>query len=429
MTEQHKVITTGELNASIEGVGEFATKEVEFIGSDDGPDFILQGTNSERGFIFYLPKYESGKYSLHPGSVAKAFYAVEGRLYGEVEEGSIEVTVTKPETVVIAFDISIKESFGDKIIRLAGSGAFKGRAPWTNRHRELLNIAQGAAPLWFEGPDIIQPKPGVVPRGFQILGRTGIANPDDWELEILIGSTVVHRNRGQSGREFSYYVPADLIPQGTGFYFRLDYYIYPFWSRWTYSGDLVMANTPSPKILKPVDNEIFPITNPEVSGSGEPGFNLILQTADHSRVVGQTTVGQDGVWRATLGNVSSFPVAITAKQTLRQLASGWSEIVNIHYLYSELGKPIILTPAPNAFVRRTQVEVSGSNCIPNADVNLYKAGEGTVLYGTAKVRADGTWTIKGNDRMHIGPFGLTVQQVFDGKLSEYATAVNIILIL
>ena len=34
MTEQYKVITTGELNASIEGFGEFTTKEVEFIGSD-----------------------------------------------------------------------------------------------------------------------------------------------------------------------------------------------------------------------------------------------------------------------------------------------------------------------------------------------------------------------------------------------------------
>lgn len=430
MTEQYKIITTGELNASIEGVGEFTTKEVEFIGSDDASDILLQGVDSDRGFIFYLPKYESKKYNLHPGSAAKAFYEVGGRLYGEVEVGYIKVIVDKPETVIIEFDISVKESTGETTIRVTGSGNFKGRVPWANRHRELLNIAQGGAPLWFEGPDIVRPKPGTVSPGFQILGRTGIANPDDWELEILIGPTVVHRNKGQSGREFSYDVPANLIPQATWFYFRLDYYIVPLWSKWTYSGDLVMADTPAPKILTPADNAVVPIINPEVSGTGEPGFNLVLQTEDHSRTVGQTTVGQNGIWRVMLNNVLSFPVAITAKQTLRQWASGWSNIVNIHYLYSELERPVILKPLPNAYVKRTEVVVSGDNCAPGAKVHLYKAGSGVDILGTGDVQPDGTWTIKANpEYLFIGPFPLTVQQVLGGKPSGYSDTVKIILTL
>lgn len=207
--------------------GEFKTKEVEFIGSKDAADCLIQGIDSKRGFIFYLPDCVSGEYGLHPGSDAKAFYEVGGRLYGEVEEGSIHVSFDEADRVDIVFDILMKDNSEGTSIRVTGCAFFEGKMPWTDKHRALLNIAQGNAPLWLEGPDINQPKPGKVSPGFRIVGQTGIANPDDWELQILIGADVIHRNTGQSGRLFSYDVPSDLIARGTGFYFRLDYYIVP----------------------------------------------------------------------------------------------------------------------------------------------------------------------------------------------------------
>jgi len=328
MTEQNKVITTGELNAFIEDFGEFTTEEVEFIGSDDDPDFLLQGTNSERGFIFYLPKYESEKYSLHPGSLAKAFYEVGGRLFGEVEEGFIKVTVTKPETVRIEFEISVKESAGDTTIRLVGSGTFKGRAPWAGKHRAFLNIARGGAPLWFEGPDITMPTPGVVSPGFQIVGRTGIANPDEWELKILIGSTVVLQYKGQSGREFSYDVPASLMGAGTGFYFMLDYYIWPFWSKWTYSGDLVMG-VGAPKIVQPTEGSTA-ISKPLVRGTGYFGAEVRLYEAGSGAILyGTATVDSLGHWKTI--PVIPFPAryfSLTANQTTSGMQSGWADTVS-----------------------------------------------------------------------------------------------------
>lgn len=420
MTEQYKVITTGELNASIEGFGEFTTKEVEFIGSDDDPDFLLQGTNSERGFIFYLPKYESEKYSLHPGSAAKVFYEVGGRLYGEVEEGFIKVTVTKPETVVIEFDVSVKESAGETTIRLIGSGTFKGRVPWANRHRELLNVVQGGAPLLFEGPDIVKPKPGEVSPGFEIVGRTDtVGVPSDWELQIIIGSTVVLQNTGQSGREFSYDVPANLIPLNTKFYFRLDYYIWPIWSKWTYSGDLVMG-LGSPEILHPFDNDVVATDKPQVSGRGYPGATVQLVQAGSGAVVyGTSTVNQRGEWGTTLTvSVPYFPFQLQAMQTLNSMNSGWSNVVTIH----QLRKPFIRLPAAGSTVRKDYAVPSGDGS-PGARIELYQHGNNTRLYGSAKVDEHGKWTTHAS-RLPLGMFYMTALQIIDDENSEYSDLVG-----
>lgn len=426
MAEQYKVITTGELNASIEGFGEFTTKEVEFIGSDDDPDFLLQGANSERGFIFYFPKYESEKYSLHPGSAAKVFYEVGGRLYGEVEEGFVKVTVTKPETVVIEFDVSVKESAGETTIRLIGSGTFKGRVPWANRHRELLSVVQGGATLWFEGPDITRPKPGVVSPGFRIVGRTGIANPDDWELQIIIGSTVVLRNTGQSGREFSYDVPANLIPPNTKFYFRLDYYILPFWSKWTYSGDLVMGMSP-PEILFPKkDSALSPRSR--IFGNGALGATVRLYESGSGAILyGTATVGVGGSWECIPDldlPTKYFP--LTVDQILNGVVSGYSDTVFCHV--SPLSKPVIELPQQGGTVGSPPT-ISGRGGLPGASVQLHQHNDPLNVYSRADVNAQGRWVMRSWSKVPPkGSFRMTARQVNGVDISDWADGVDVIIV-
>ncbi|MVV48515.1 hypothetical protein EJA72_09710 [Pseudomonas sp. PB120] len=426
MPEQYKVITTGELNASIEGFGEFTTKEVEFIGSDDDPDFLLQGANSERGFVLYVPKYESEKYSLHPGSLAKAFYEVGGRLYGEVEEGVIKVTVNKPETVIIAFEILVKESASETRIKITGSGTFKGRSPWASKHRGFLTIARGNAPLWFEGPDIIKPKPGVVSPGFQIVGRTGIANPDDWELKILIGSTVILQNKGQSGREFSYDVPANLIPAGTGFYFMLDYYIWPAWSKWTYSGDLVMGMAAPDIIFPKNDSSLSPRS--KISGRGTPGATVRLYEAGSGAILyGSATVGVDGNWECVPDvalPTKYFP--LTADQVLNSLASGYSTPV---YCYvSPLSKPVIELPQQGGTVGSPPA-ISGRGGLPGASIQLHQHGDGQTVYSRADVNDQGRWVMRSWATVPPkGSFLMTARQVNGVDVSDWADGVDVVIV-
>ncbi|MFJ2691633.1 hypothetical protein [Pseudomonas sp. NPDC087336] len=283
-------------------------------------------------------------------------------------------------------------------------------------------------PLW-DAPTIKAPKPNsTVSPGFQIIAGEYLSAKTDWRIHIMQGDKLVREFKA-FGVSVYLDVPYDVIPQGEAFYFKVDYYKWPSWSNWAYSGDLLMAELGDPTILKPVDNEVVTIKNPEVSGIGVAGANIVVKTADHSMVVCQTTVNSDGTWRDTLSEyVSSFPVAITARQTFRQLVSGWSNIVNINYLYSDLKAPVILKPLPNAYVKRTEVVVSGNNCAPGAKVNLYKAGSGVDLHGTGTVQPDGTWTINAKpELLFIGPFQLTVQQVLDGKPSGYSDTVKIIL--
>lgn len=283
-------------------------------------------------------------------------------------------------------------------------------------------------PLW-NALTVIAPKPNsTVSPGFEIIAGY-VTQETDLRVHVMLGDKLV-KEINSFGKEVRVRVPFDAIPQGEKFYFKVDYYKSPAWSSWAYSGDLLMADLGDPVILKPVDNETVSINNPEVSGLGEPGAHIVVQTADLSRVVCQTTVGPDGTWRGTLSNVLSFPVAITAKQTFRHLASGLSNVVKVNYLYSDLTAPVILSPLPSAKVKRTEVVVSGNNCAPGATVNLYKAGSGANLHGTGTVQSDGTWSISAkSELLFIGPFPLTVQQVFGGKPSGYSDTVKIILTL
>lgn len=181
---------------------------------------------------------------------------------------------------------------------------------------------------------------------------------------------------------------------------------------------------------KPVNNEFVTTDTPEVSGKGFPGANIVVKTVDGTRVVGTAKVGEDRNWSTPLRNVLGFPVAIHARQTLFQDGSDFSNIVNINRRYPELKSPVILKPTNNAFVKRTAVEVSGRDCHPGAVVKLYKSGSGVVLYGSGTVGEDGTWTITGKSELFfLGPFTMTVQQSFEGRLSEYSEDVKITLIL
>ena len=427
MAEQSNEITTGELSASIGGSDEFKAQELEFIGSEDESDFVLRVADGKRVLIFYFSTFESAIHNVGLDGDIKAFYHSEGVLYEAFEDGVIEVKVDHKKAVDIVFNIVMKNNSDGDPIQIKGRGHFEGRVAWEEKHRAFFINPLRNEVLW-DGPNILQPKPGTLSPGFSIVGGTGIAHPDEWELEILVGPNVILRYRGQYGRVFSYDVPANLLPLGTPFYFRLDYYIFPLWSRWTYSGDLQITPFGDPQILDPVDHDFVTTDTPEVSGTGHKGANVVVKDVGNTTVFGTATVDSDGNWKTKLHPVPSFPLAVYAKQTLRQDVSDWSNIVHINRSYPELKRPVISKPTQGAKIRWNELEISGGNCSEGAKVTLYRSGSGVVDHGSAKVGPDGTWTIK-PVQLYLGPYLLTVQQSLEGRVSEYAEDLKVTLTL
>jgi hypothetical protein len=201
----------------------------------------------------------------------------------------------------------------------------------TDNEDEVRNEDQH--PLW-DGPDISAPTSSTVFPGFTIGARTGIMNPDEWELQIYSGSNMLKSVKGDGGREFSYWVPASLISPGL-FWFRIDYYKFPVWSRWTLSGDKTMLPAPIKlEIISPVDGEIVTVAKPIVSGYGTPGWSVLLYSQIGGAYYGGATVGSNGVWEAKLSK-SLFPGKCTliARESLNTQMSDYSK--SIEFLFDD----------------------------------------------------------------------------------------------
>lgn len=268
------------------------------------------------------------------GSANKAFYGVGRALYREVKEGFVDVTVEAEDAVSVSFSFSVEDKAGSALIPIKGSGYFKGRVPWTDTGRALLNSVPGNEDphvLW-NAPDILAPTGGVTPPKFRIVATTGAGTvPSAWECRIMVGSNVVTSAKfGTTGSHLHWDVDlTDLIVPGTGFYFMVDYYIPLFWSRWAWSANLVMGISP-PVIEYPTEGaSIFKDT--PISGRGTPGATVRLFEGGSGAVeYARTEVSKYGFWSAT-PREGGFPLGnlpMQAIQNIGNYGSYWSDVVN-----------------------------------------------------------------------------------------------------
>lgn len=178
-------------------------------------------------------------------------------------------------------------------------------------------------PMLF-APTIIKPKAGeVITPGFTIEASTPVA-ATKWNLQIfdsrgMIKDLVVD---AYVGKPFSYDVPRELIPSCEGFYFRIDYYDWPFWSKWAWSGDKVMG----------LDEPYFrsasgyiPTNKPLIKAGGFPGAIVRLYEAGSGAIVhGEGEVGADGlVDIQVVVPLRSGHFPMTANQTKNGMTSDW----------------------------------------------------------------------------------------------------------
>jgi hypothetical protein len=139
-------MTEGKLSASFKGTPQqefFETTKVQFLGSKEDRDFLLQGEDDEgRSIVFYFPdaRILAGSYSLAPEGDISAYYVVRGSLTWETLEGSLEIMPDMvKEEVRIGFRFSAKEGGSETgMIMVTGKGDFSGRMPWTLKARNLL---------------------------------------------------------------------------------------------------------------------------------------------------------------------------------------------------------------------------------------------------------------------------------------------------
>lgn len=277
--------------------------------------------------------------------------------------------------------------------------------------------------LW-NSPDILTPSPGVVEPGVRIVARTGgDVMPMEWNCEILIGNRVVKQIPSGPGLQFFHRLtPHNLIPGGTEFWFRIEYWIPPFWSRWANSGNMIM-DLGKCEILLPAENStISPFAM--ISGKGSPKTRVDLYESDVGNVrYGTTIVDGDGNWNAT-PDIALPPglFRLIALQRLNGL-SKWSNVVG--YTVSELEPvppPEITTPKTGEFLHYRDT-LTGTG-IPNAMVLLYRQRDGEIIYGIAQVDEHGDWSTPLSRDVQAGPFSITAVQVVSGAISDYSTVVH-----
>lgn len=431
MTQQIRTSTTGELSASIEGCGEFNARSVEFMGSTDEPDFLLRGMDASRGLIFYFPRFESGHYVLGAGSANKAFYEVGGTLYGEVKEGFVDVTVEAEDEVSVSFSFSTEDKAEAPLIRITGSGSFKGRVPWTDNGRVFSNIVYGVDDphiLW-DAPRFYTPKPGVVKSKIYMQVIADGKRPTEWEYRIMVGSNIVASKKVAAPPEYNYHLGewldlTNLVVPGTGFYIMADYYVWPVWSRWAYSGDLVFGFDP-PDILHPANGStITPKT--EIHGAGVSGATVRLFESGSGAVeYGRGVVDIHGGWKVT--PAIGFPIKyfpLIAIQNIGGGSSGWSKSVNYNVVRESA--PSITSPRSGETVN-SKPPVGGRGK-PGATVYLHQAGDPYTVYGQVKIREDGSFELLYMAKeLPQGPFTMTAnQRVGDEEYSDWATSVSFI---
>lgn len=276
--------------------------------------------------------------------------------------------------------------------------------------------------LWLAPPDITAPTTGTVLPGFRISGKT-VNNPDEWELQILVGSTVIHKYNGQSGHFFDYDVPGMLITPGTGFYFKLDWYSSPFWSKWAWSGDKVMGIR-KPDISLPVENStIRPFEL--IRGKGYPGATVELYEANAGGVCyAIARVNNDGDWQTTPDvPFPSRAFRLITLQRLNSVSSDWSDVVGYTVTQPEpVTPPVITTPVEGGELYYKGF-VKGAG-ISGASIALYQTYDPDTIYGRTQVIHDGTWSLPLDRELPIQSFEMTAKQTLRDVTSDWAKPVR-----
>lgn len=434
MTQQIRTSTTGELSASIKGYDEFNARNVEFMGSKNDLDFLLRGMDDFRGLIFYFSRFKSGRYELGADSANKAFYEVGGALYGEVKEGFVDVTVEADDAVSISFDFSIEEKVGAALIRIKGSGNFKGRVPWTDNGRALSSGVCGVDDphvMLDPPPEVRSPKGGEVEPVFTVYAIASRNGVHQWESRVMVGANVVKADKFPPAPDFRGYLIygenlTNLIPPGTGFYIMARYNFSPFssgWSQWGRSADLEMIIKPCEILLPAANSTISPFAL--ISGKGNPKAVVELYESDFGVVLyGTAVVGDDGNWQATPDKgLRPGPFRLIALQRINGV-SRWSK--DVGYTVTASALPEITTPKSGETLSyRGFVGGAGT---PGYEVKLFQHGDPNTVYSYADVQDNGTWYVSMRRDLPLGPFSMTANQTKDGVVSDWAVPVNFIVV-
>ncbi|MHC8311200.1 hypothetical protein ACYZUC_16495 [Pseudomonas sp. GT1P32] len=174
-------------------------------------------------------------------------------------------------------------------------------------------------------PTITEPAVGeyIVP-GFLIRAETNITPLSEWNIEIHDAKSMLLKSNYKTTSNYvRFTVSKELIQPGAGFYFKLEYYSWPFWSKWAWSGDKVMG----------IDRPYFlsgsgPVysTTPVIKAAGFPGAIIRLYEAGSGvHVHGEGTVRADGTVDIQVTKPlwsGNFPM--TANQTKNGVTSGWA---------------------------------------------------------------------------------------------------------
>ena len=102
------------------------------------------------------------------------------------------------------------------------------------------------------------------------------------------------------------------------------------------------------------------------------------------------------------------------------LYSHWARSHNFKIGQVHPSTPVITQPGT---VRVPKPEIQGTGGMAGATIELYEAGVGTVLFGTATVQSDGWKTVLTQPLWMGDPFRLTAIQKLNGMVSEWASPV------
>ncbi|UXN09434.1 Ig-like domain-containing protein [Bartonella sp. HY328] len=158
-------------------------------------------------------------------------------------------------------------------------------------------------------------------------------------------------------------------------------------------------------------------TQPEFSGTGEPGSTITIKDGD--TVIGTTTVGTDGNWSVkpdaalpegnhsitvtetdTAGNESSpsAPIDFTVDTTAPATPSAPTATDNT--------EPVVGPIAPGSSTNETQPEFSGTG-EPGSTITIK---DGDTVIGTTTVGTDGNWSVKPDAALPEGNHSITVTE-------------------
>ena len=276
--------------------------------------------------------------------------------------------------------------------------------------------------LW-NSPDITDPTTTNVLPGFHIRAVTGGGTvPTEWNLQIFQNGYMIKDEKQGHAAGLFYTVPRDLIAVGN-FWFRVDYYIFPLWSRWEDSGNKIMG-LDKPVITNPTNGMVVS-RFPRVSGTGRPGATVRVYEAGSGAIVHATaTVGSNGQWDTNVTQplrVGSF--GLTANQTVGNISSDWSTTVQVTVIYVE--PPRIIVPYGGSVLPTHFPVVSGLGT-PGATVYMHKArSDEELIHGSGTVGDDGKWGFKVTEPIPSGnPMYLKANQVLDGKTSDFSPDVE-----